>query len=320
MWIGALIGGAAGIIGDAMSSSSAADTNQMNWQINQDNIAAARARQTQNEAFNANEAAIARQFSAQQVKQQEEYQTNSMSRAMDWNEAMSNTAMQRRMSDLRAAGINPLLAVSQGGASTPTISGMQGNAAAGYAASAGPAGQGSGIPMQNSGAAWGNLGATISNAIGVSQAQAQIDLIKAQTNKTNAEANQEIPAQVQYIKSMTGLTDANAQQVTQNINFLSKTFDDRTNITRAEMYSAQAKATEDDFKMKIAGQNLEVIRGTRDALISAAQSDAQAKKLGLAQQENLSDIAKSQLGKYISILNAILQPASTAAGIASKLP
>lgn len=110
MWP-ALITAGASLVGSLFSAKSAKETNQANI--------------SQAEATNA--------FNAEEAQKNRDFQDQEAQKEMDFQERMSNTAHQREVKDLEAAGLNPVLSANAG-ASSPSGAMGSGSSASGVKA------------------------------------------------------------------------------------------------------------------------------------------------------------------------------------------
>lgn len=111
-------------------------------------------------AFNREEAEKSRTFNAAEAQKSRDYQRD-----------MSNTQYQRSVSDMTAAGLNPMLAYMKGGAGTPS-----GATASGVAASSGGLHR-----MENV------VGPAVSSGLSAALTMAQLENVDAQTSNVKAQ-------------------------------------------------------------------------------------------------------------------------------------
>lgn len=140
-WLSGLFSGAGNIIGTAMANKQSAENLEVSNQFNAQQAEEAR-------SFNSAEALKARQFADLQGDYARQFNSNEALKSRQWTESMSNTAYQRARQDMERAGINPMVAYQQGGASAPGGASASAGAASGPSAS-GPAASGGMAPVHS---------------------------------------------------------------------------------------------------------------------------------------------------------------------------
>ena len=222
----------------------------------------------------------------------------------DFQEEMRKTQYQTAVGDMKAAGLNPMLAYSQGGAGTPN-----GSSASGQAPTA---------TMNPMSKAIDTKLSSSMNAAQIDQVHATTEAARAQAAKSIAEIDQ-IGASAAQLKAQTGMIPIQLNEISQRIaasqtSQYKDTTQAKTIESQGRLFDAQRQLATIDQKYR-QGQIDQVTAQT-----ALTRINAELDRLKVPEATNKHNMETSEWGQYRHYIPDAAQITNSAGGLLRLLP